>query len=206
MEDQIRYREDLKAIREIMQRSTRFISLSGLSGITAGIIGLLAAYLAGRIEPLLRMPGEQAAGTSSTDQLTQLIALGVITLLLAVAGALLFTLRSARKNKESIWNIHFRQLLIQLAIPLFSGGILSLFFAFNGLMYLVPSTMLIFYGLALVGASKYTLRDIFGLGVMEIILGLTGLFFPGYELWIWACGFGLFHIIYGVRMYINYGS
>lgn len=117
MEDQIRYREDLKAIREIMQRSTRFISLSGLSGITAGIIGLLAAYLAGRIEPLLLMPGEQAAGTSSTDQLTQLIALGVITLLLAVAGALLFTLRSARKNKESIWNIHFRQLLIQLAIP-----------------------------------------------------------------------------------------
>ena len=206
MEDQIRNREDLKAIREIMQRSTRFISLSGLSGIAAGIIALIAAYLAGRIEPKLLAPEEFAERATSISVLVRLIVLGILALLFSITGALLFTLRTARKNRESIWNIHFRQLMIQLSIPLFAGGATSLIFAFNGLMNLVPAMMLIFYGLALVGASKYTLRDIFGLGVLEILLGLTGLMVPGYGLWLWAMGFGLFHIIYGIRMYLNYGS
>ena len=206
MEDQNHYREDIRAIREIMQRSTRFISLSGLSGIVAGLVALIAAFLAWRIDPdLFRSIPLPAVGTSPAA-LGQLVALSIATLLIAISGAFVFTLRSARKNREYIWNVHFRQLLVQLAIPLLTGGVICLYLAFAGLINLVSPMMLIFYGLALIGASKYTLKDIFGLGVLEIGLGLTGLFLPAYGLWLWATGFGLFHIVYGIRMYINYGA
>ena len=206
MEDQNHYREDIRAIREIMQRSTRFISLSGLSGIVAGLVALIAAFLAWRIDPdLFRSIPLPAVGTSPAS-LGHLVALSIATLLIAISESFVFTLRSARKNREYIWNVHFRQLLVQLAIPLLTGGVICLYLAFAGLINLVPPMMLIFYGLALIGASKYTLKDIFGLGVLEIGLGLTGLFLPAYGLWLWATGFGLFHIVYGIRMYINYGA
>ena len=69
--------------------------------------------------------------------------------------------------------------------------------------YAAPAS-LIFYGISLVNASKYTLTDIRYLGVMEIILGLINTQFIDYGLYFWATGFGLLHIIYGAMMWWKY--
>ena len=63
---------------------------------------------------------------------------------------------------------------------------------------------LIFYGLALVNASKYTLTDIRYLGYCEIVLGLVNMFYIGKGLYFWAAGFGVLHIIYGAIMWCKY--
>jgi hypothetical protein len=66
-----------------------------------------------------------------------------------------------------------------------------------------PAT-LVFYGLALVNGSKYTLNDIRNIGYLEAGLGVVSMFVPGYGLWFWALGFGVLHIVYGVTMYYKY--
>ncbi|MBA3986010.1 MAG: hypothetical protein H0X63_05435, partial [Flavobacteriales bacterium] len=68
---------------------------------------------------------------------------------------------------------------------------------------LTASLMLIFYGLALINASKYTLGNIKYLGYAQITIGLICAAFPGYGFWFWVLGFGLFHIIYGALMYVQ---
>jgi hypothetical protein len=62
----------------------------------------------------------------------------------------------------------------------------------------------VFYGLALVNASKYTLTDIRYLGITEIILGILNIFFLRRGLYFWALGFGVLHIIYGLVMWWKY--
>jgi hypothetical protein len=64
--------------------------------------------------------------------------------------------------------------------------------------------MLIFYGLALINASKYTYNDIRYLGISELLIGLCSTLFLGYGLFFWAAGFGLAHIVYGALMYFKY--
>jgi len=89
-------------------------------------------------------------------------------------------------------------------IPLVAGGLFV-----GGLLYhnewrLVAPACLVFYGLALVNASKYTLTDIRYLGLLEIVLGLVNLYYADYGLYYWAIGFGLLHIIYGLIMWWKY--
>ena len=64
--------------------------------------------------------------------------------------------------------------------------------------------MLIFYGLALINSSKYTFFEIRYLGIAEIVLGLIASVFVSSGLILWAAGFGLLHIIYGIIMYYKY--
>ena len=68
----------------------------------------------------------------------------------------------------------------------------------------VSSACLIFYGIALVNASKYTLRDVKWLGVLQIVLGLINTQFIGYGLYFWTAGFGILHIVYGIIMWWKY--
>jgi hypothetical protein len=76
----------------------------------------------------------------------------------------------------------------------------------NGYIGFVTPLTLIFYGLALVNASKYTLSEVRSLGIIEIVIGLFAMHFIGYGLLLWAVGFGVMHIIYGIIMHIRYGS
>ena len=65
--------------------------------------------------------------------------------------------------------------------------------------------MLIFYGMALVNASKYTLGNVRYLGLAEIVLGLLCAALPGYGFWFWVIGFGVLHIVYGSLIYFGEG-
>jgi uncharacterized membrane protein HdeD (DUF308 family) len=64
--------------------------------------------------------------------------------------------------------------------------------------------MLIFYGLALVSAGKFTFGEIHYLGMLEVLTGLLALVFPSIALFLWAFGFGVLHILYGLIMHKKY--
>lgn len=205
--------ETLQEIRSMMERSSRFISLSGLSGVSAGVAALLGAaiaYLYLETTPFQIYPGYYVVETNYTKWglsyhlFFPLLAFAV--LLLALIGGIYFTSRKARSNKQPIWDALTRRLLTNLFIPLAAGGLFCLALIYHGLIGLIAPSMLVFYGLALINASKYTLHDIRYLGYSEIVLGVLGLFFLGYGLDLWAIGFGLLHIIYGTMMYYKYES
>jgi hypothetical protein len=209
MEEQNDQLKTLSEIRSLMESSTRFLSLSGLSGIFAGCFGLLgamAAYLFLNLE-LFSSDYYQYIGSGSSFNIPVLLFFivdAVTVLVLALIVGTYFTSRNARKKGQPIWDITVKKLLINLSIPLLTGGLFCLVLLFHHLVYLIAPMMLIFYGLALINASKFTFTMVRYLGLSEILLGLIACFFVGYGLLFWALGFGVLHIIYGALMYNKY--
>jgi hypothetical protein len=188
--------KDLSEIRSMMEKSAKFLSLSGLSGISAGIVAFAGAFF-------VLQKFKEAKETGLTEGLPiYYVSLALIVLVLALGFAIYFTSRNAKKRKLSVWTIATKYLLISLFIPLAAGGIYSLILWYKGLPELIFSATLIFYGLALLNASKYLLNEIRYLAIIEIILGLiAGI---SYGLILWTIGFGAMHIIYGIYMYLKY--
>lgn len=199
-----KYIEDLKEIKEIMNRSSRFISLSGLSGVSAGISALIGATLAhftvyGNKEYL-----SNNIITLSREHLIQLLLIAGGTLILAIGTGIYFTTRETRKRNLKVWDAQSKRLLINLSIPLLSGGLLCFMLIMKGYIGIVAPLTLIFYGLSLVNASKYTLTELRSLGILEIALGLIAIQYIGLGLYFWAFGFGVLHIVYGLMMHRRY--
>lgn len=200
-----KYIQDIAEIRQMMEKSSRFISLSGLSGVMAGIYALIGAYIAWKLaytsEELVY---DQLIVRDVRGNLTWLMldALGV--LVLAVITGLYLTNKKAKKQGVKTWDKTAQRLLINLLIPLITGGILVIIFYYQGLIGLIAPTTLIFYGLGLINASHYTYRDVRFLGISEVVLGLIASAVIGYGLLIWAIGFGALHILYGAIMYFKY--
>lgn len=199
------YQNDLSHIRSMMEKSSRFISLSGLSGVFAGLTALVgAAYVYG----LFRQNGiryfENRDVVLSVEFVQKLFIAGIIILIVAVGFGYFFTARKSKRQGLKIWNSTTRRLLLNFGIPLLSGGIFCLGLLYHGLFGLIAPATLVFYGLALVNAAKYTLSDVQYLGYFQIALGLVALFFLGWGLLFWALGFGLLHIVYGMLMYRKY--
>jgi hypothetical protein len=196
----------LKDIRKMMQRSSRFISLSGLSGIAAGIWALIGAYFACNWieEYYSNYAHEGYTGRSFTGLRTNLFFLALAVAGLALITALYFTWRRAGKNKLPLWDHTSKQLVINTAIPMITGGLFIIaMLQYNEWRFVAPAC-LVFYGLGLVSGSRYTLSDIRYLGFSEIALGLINTQFIGYGLYFWAIGFGVLHIVYGFVMWWKY--
>jgi predicted lysophospholipase L1 biosynthesis ABC-type transport system permease subunit len=202
--------QTLTEIRSLMERSSKFLSLSGLSGISAGVVALLGAGVAyARLQNnnLSLMSYERITrlnGAARQDMVNFLILDGAIVLIAAVLLGILFTVRKARRQKHGVWNSISKRLLWALSIPLVTGGIFCLALIRFNLIWLTFPTTLIFYGMALYSGSKFTVRDVEYLGLSEILLGLVALFWTGYSLLTWAVGFGVLHIVYGTVMYLKY--
>jgi len=194
------YLKDIQDIKQMMSQSTQFISLSGLSGILAGIYALVGAYFVnGLIE---RNKYDAIIIESYTFKMILLTAAAV--LFLSLLTAYLMTIRKAKKVGEQVWNPTSKRLLINFCIPLVTGGIFAILLLRQEVYGLIAPITLIFYGLACVNASKYTLRDVRYLGITEIILGLIAVEFSGYGLYFWVLGFGICHIVYGAVMHFKY--
>lgn len=198
---------DLKDIRRIMERSSKFISLSGLSGVAAGICALIGAFLAYKL--LNNYYGTyNSRGFFSGDDFSRLkikfVLLAAAVFSVAFISSYYLTWRKAKKQGLPIWDHTSKRLAWNMILPLMSGGLFIVGMLRYDAWFFVSPACLIFYGLALVNASKYTLNDIRYLGYCEIILGLINMYFPGYGLWFWAFGFGVLHIIYGIVMWQKY--
>ena len=209
--------EELARIRGLMDRSTRFLSLSGLSGVFAGGVALVGAVLARAHYRSLgwedRVDRFRSDAYTLTDRLSDsayfehlrfliLDAVGVLTL--ALLGAAWFTYRRSRSTGQGMWDPSAQRLLINLLIPLGAGGMFCLALLWHNDAFLVAPATLLFYGLALLNASKYTLDEIRWLGLSEVVLGILACFWTGAGLLFWAIGFGVLHIVYGTLMYLRH--
>lgn len=204
MEDK-NYLNDLKEIKEMMSKSSQFISLSGLSGVLAGVYAIIGAYFANTIL--------YANSTAFSDieyviipekNMFMLLGIAFAVVTLSIITGISLSLKKAKKNNEKIWNPTSYRLLINFIIPLAVGGYLCLYLIEKEDFRLVAPLMLIFYGLACVNASKYTLGDVRYLGLTMIVIGILNTFFIGYGLYFWALGFGFCHIFYGGMMWFKY--
>ena len=202
---------ELAHIRGLMERSTRFLSLSGLSGVVAGAVALAGAALARFHINQALAPGAdpltydlQRAPLPLDDLRLILVQDALLVLLLALLGAFWFTWRRSRSTGQDLWDASARRLMMNMLVPLSAGGIFCLALLFYGLPGLVAPATLVFYGLALFNASKYTLDEIRWLGLSELALGLISLLWLEAALLFWAIGFGALHILYGGVMYLRH--
>jgi hypothetical protein len=197
MKEQIK---DIQIIREMMEKSTKFLSLSGLSGIFAGVTALLGAGFA--YFYLLKDPS--LTNYNRNQELLILLADAIIVLVASISMAVYLSWKKAKKNNQKFFNNVARRVLYNLSIPLVSGGIFCLIFLYYGDIRMVIAGTLLFYGLALINTSKYTFEEIHYLGLTEIVLGIVAAVFASNGILFWVLGFGICHIIYGVILYRKY--
>ena len=199
------YLQDLATIRGIMEKRTKFISLSGLSGILAGIYALIGAFMAYRIIYFSdTVIYKSFVNGQLTDEIIKLLGIAIGVLLLASMTGLFLSLKKAKRLEQKFWNPSAIRMIIGFAVPVVTGGIFVLLMIWKGYLGLVAPALLIFYGMGLHAAGNYTFSDVKTLGILQIGLGLIAAFYPGYSLLIWAIGFGGLHILYGSIMYFKY--
>jgi len=198
-------KEDIQAIREIMERSSKFLSLSGLSGILAGLFALIGAAIAWfYLLDSGNMYNIESVIEPGNGFFLALDAL--LVLVFAVLGAVYFSFLKAKKAGQKLWSNSTKHLLVYFLIPLLTGGIFVLILVFQQKFELIAPAMLIFYGLSLVNAGKFTFGEIHYLGLTEIILGLLAVIFVQQGLLLWTLGFGVMHVVYGSVMYFRHES
>lgn len=206
MKEEQDYIQDLTEIRSMMERSSKFMSLSGLAGVMAGIYALGGVWIVYSVYNF--NPHEIVYRTTSSGGLfpyqLQVIIVALSVLILAIGTAIFLSYRKANKRDEKAWNATSRRMIVNMGIPLVTGGILILIFLSKGFLGLIAPLTLLFYGLALYSASKFTYGDVKFLGLIQICLGLAGAWLVEYALLLWAIGFGIAHIIYGIYMHFRY--
>ncbi len=193
------YMQDLREIRSIMERSTKFLSLSGVSGVLAGVYALAGVY---SVHGIFDQQESLLYKAASKAQVLSLLLTGTLVLLLAITTAVFFSVGKGRERGERVWNAAAKNMLKSMAVPLVTGGLISLIFLAKGLLAFLAPVTLIFYGLALYNAGNYTFSDVKYFGIAQLVLGLLAIYFTQYGLMFWAVGFGILHIIYGI--YVNY--
>lgn len=212
MTEENEHLKQITEIRSMMERSTKFLSLSGLSGVFAGIFalgGAAWAYWRLGISPFTRdsylsVIGESKITLIQPDLLFELVLVGLAVLFLSVGTGLLLTMRNARKSNQEIFGKAGLRMMFTLAVPLAAGGLFCLVLIHHHAYGFVAPATLLFYGMALFGAGKHTHGEIQYLGLCQIGLGIISAFYIGYGLLFWAFGFGLLHILYGLIMYFKY--
>lgn len=196
--------DDLASVRNLMERSTKFISLSGLSGILAGVYALAgAAYAYQQI-----YQGDFSRTITFYMQhpsvVYQLTAVAMLVLVLSLFTGFYLSWRKAKRSGETLWNNATQKLIVNLLIPLVAGGLFTVILLSRGYYGIISSSLLLFYGLALMNASANLFDEIRYLAYCELLLGLLSALLPGYGLLFWAIGFGALHIFYGLLMYRKY--
>ena len=212
MSEQQQSFEDIQHIKKMMERSSRFISLSGLSGIAAGVCALIGAYIAhdyvvGKKDYIIN----NALAVKQVDNNdysiifnTWIFWIAAGSFAAALISAFIFTWIKSKRQGVPLWGNSAMRLLINVSIPLIAGGIFLFKLIHFGTFGLIAPGCLIFYGLALINAGKYTLGEVRWLGCCQLLLGIINLGFVGYGIYFWAAGFGVLHIVYGVLMWYKY--
>lgn len=194
-----KYLAQLQEIQSMMQKSSKFLSLSGLSGILAGTYAMIGAGIVYSMRARLT----SSIRFDSVEFLT-VVSIAILVMVLSLATGILFSVRKARKRQEVIWNQVSKLFFMSFMVPLVTGGLFAIILITKGAIGLVSPVTLLFYGIALVNASRYSYETLRNLGFIFIILGLVNSLYIGYGLYFWMFGFGICHIFYGAYMYLKY--
>jgi hypothetical protein len=197
--------EDLKEIRNIMERSSTFVSLSGFSGVIIGIIGIITSVVMGYLWGNYLVTTDVLEKIQSNDKIRALtVTVLSVSLVLSVSSAFIFSLLKSKKNSLRIFSKISVTFAAHLFIPLITGGIFIIALFLKGYYELIIPSMLIFYGLSLYSASKFTIKEVGFLGISVVIIGLFAILFVPYSLILWTAGFGICTIAYGLNIYSKY--
>jgi hypothetical protein len=182
--------DNLRYIRETMERSAAFTHVSGLGGVGMGVVALAAAALASR-----------ASGPGTW-----------LTIWVAAAGVsfALSALMMARKSRAEgvpLLSGPGRRFAWNMIPPLAAGGVLTLALARAGAFGLLPGTWLLLYGVSIVTGGSYSVRLIPSMGAVFMLLGLAALVSPA----TWgdaymAIAFGGLHIVFGLVIWRKHGG
>jgi hypothetical protein len=198
------YLKDITEIKDLMNKSSRFMSLSGLSGILAGIYALIGAFFAKtKYDDFINLESNNYSSRTTILNF-ELILIALTVIALAMITGIILTYRKSKKSEQSMWDTSSKRLLFNFFVPLLTGGLFCLSLIQYQVYGLVAPATLVFYGLACLNASKYTVGDVRYLGISNIVLGLISTQFIGYGLYFWALGFGGLHIFYGAMMHFKY--
>lgn len=201
MENKSDYFDDIKTIKKIMEESSRFLSLSGLSGLFAGVLAFIGGFIAN--SAIIKLKNPIQPGELDSLKLL-LVSDALIVLILALAGGFYFSYRNALNKGQLIWSPVSRRLMVNLFLPLIAGGFFVIILYTENQWNLIVPAMLIFYGLALINAGKFTFNEVFYLGLAELLTGFLASLFQGFPVFFWIFGFGFLHIAYGLIMYRKY--
>ena len=202
MEDK-NYLNDLKDIKEMMSKSSQFISLSGLSGVLAGIYALVGGWYADKL--LSDYFTDSVYSLEIVENLEfKLIYIAILIIAASILSGLLLSNSKSKKIGVKLWNETSKRLVVNFCIPLLTGGILVFILIVRQFYELIIPTTLLFYGMACIHASKYTLGDVKYLGITITIIGLLSAYFYKYSIPLWMLGFGFCHIFYGGMMWFKY--
>lgn len=197
--------QELAEIKSMMERSTRFLSLSGLAGVLAGIYAFVGAGIA---YYWIYFPdttyGQEFIPMNGETLHVNLMAVALVVLILAIGSAYLLSQQKSQRNAHQFWSPASKRFLLALFIPVLAGGLFSFALIHENAYQLIAATTLIFYGLGLINASHFTLGEIKNLGIGQLFLGILAAFFPEFGLVCWALGFGVLHVVYGSMMYYRY--
>lgn len=171
----------------------------------AGVYALAGSFFAYRI---ISVGGSELipllVPTGELSSLNELVLLALAVLVFALGTAIILSRLKTQKSGEKLWNPASRRLVFNLAVPLVTGGIFIFIMLTIGLTGLIAPASLIFYGLALLNASKFSFEELKYFGIIEIFLGLLASYYFEYGLFFWALGFGIMHIVYGIYMHLKY--
>jgi hypothetical protein len=207
-----KYLQQISTIKSLMESNTKFLSLSGLSGVWAGSVALVGCALTALYmhdnffltNTWSVIVAENNNPLYANSNAITLFLFACIILFFAVAGGFVFTYFKVQQLGETLWNSVSKKMLFELFSILSVGGIFCIIQLMQHQFLYLISTTLLFYGLALFHISKYTVRDIQYLSFLLILLGLLNTIFHNHGVLFWCIGFGLLHIFYGTAMYFKY--
>ena len=179
--------DNLRFIRETMERAGSFTAVPGWGGIAMGISAIIAAVLAGK---------EQDPALWLRVWIIELI----VAMLLASATMTL----KARRARTSLFMGPARRFAMAFAPPVMVGGVLTWALAWREQFELLPAVWLLLYGAGIIAGGMYSVRVVPIMGGLFFMLGLLALFLPGNLLL--ALGFGVLHIVFGSIIAWRYGG
>jgi len=196
--------EELKVIRQLMERPIRFSTMSGLSGILAGcaaLAGLAVDWLVSH-----RFDASTAVW----------INLGVWAGVFAVAFlcAVVLTRLRERGRNMPFWSSVKRRILLTILPPFVAGVGLTAAIAFRwhqgigpNQWGLIPALWMLFYGVALWQVGAFSVPDVRVLGAAFLLAGLVCAgFSQDCPYWSLGITFGGFHIVYGILVWLRHGG
>lgn len=182
--------DNLRYIRETMERASSFTAVPGWGQVAIGSTALVTAYIATR-------------QTSPTAWLEIWIAEGMIAFL--IAG---WTMdRKARALKVPLLSGPGQKVAFSLTPPIFVGGVLTVVLYRMGLTGIIPGVWLLLYGTGVVTGGMFSVRVVPVMGLCFMLLGAVALFCPpGWGNIFMAAGFGGLHILFGVIIARRHGG
>jgi hypothetical protein len=182
--------DNLRFIRETMERAGSFTAVSGWGQVVIGVAALLAAWLAGR---------QQTAG----DWLAIWAAAAVVCMMVGV----LTTAMKARHARMALLTGPGRKFALSLAPPLVAGAILTVVLFRAGMADALPGTWLMLFGAGIITAGAFSVRVVPLMGVCFMVAGTAAFFSPAAwgDAWM-AAGFGGLEIIFGILIARRHGG